>query len=135
MGDIVKSILKFAALGAVAFALSACATSSAPQPLAQGDWVLAHWQDDDPYFYPGVVNARDGDTFDIQYDDGDRNTRNATEVRPFDWDVGTVLECRWHDEQWYPARITQMSPNRYDIRVAYDDGDKGEINTSRCRSQ
>lgn len=130
-----KSLLKFAALGALAFGLVACATATAPQALAQGDWVLAHWQDDDPYYYPGVVNYRDGDSFDIQYDDGDAATRNATDVRPFDWAVGTALECRWHDEQWYPARITQMSPNRYDIRVLYDDGDKGEINTSRCRSR
>jgi hypothetical protein len=122
-------------MAAVAITLAACATASAPAPLAQGDWVLARWQDDDPYFYPGVFNSRDGDTFDIQYDDGDRSTRNATDVRAFDWVVGTVLECRWHDEQWYPARITQMSPNHYDIRVAYDDGDKGDINTSRCRSQ
>lgn len=135
MGDTVKSVLKFAALSAVAFALSACATTSAPQPLAQGDWVLAHWQEDDTWFFPGVVSAREGDQISIQYDDGDVGTQPASEVRPFDWQVGTALWCRWTNEQWYPARITQMSPNRYDIRVAYDDGDKGEINTSRCRSQ
>lgn len=135
LGDIVKSILKFAALAALAFAVSACATASAPQPLAQGDWVLAHWQEDDTWFFPGVVSAREDDQLTIQYDDGDVGTQPASEVRAFDWQVGTALWCRWTNEQWYPARITQMSPNRYDIRVAYDDGDKGEMNTSRCRSQ
>ncbi|MEQ1490040.1 MAG: hypothetical protein ABL932_05770, partial [Terricaulis sp.] len=60
-----KSVLKFAALSAVAFALSACATTSAPQPLAQGDWVLAHWQEDDTWFFPGVVSAREGDQISI----------------------------------------------------------------------
>lgn len=130
------SILKTAALVAATLWLAACATTSATQqPLAQGDWVLARWQDDREWYFPAVVTSRTGDDLALQYDDGDTGTQSAENVRAFDWQVGTALSCRWSNEQWYPARITQMSPNRYDIRVAYDDGDKGEINTSRCRSQ
>jgi hypothetical protein len=130
-----NSLLKTVVLAASAFLLLGCATTSAPPPLAQGDWVLARWQDDREWYFPAVVTTRTGDELALQYDDGDTGTQPAENVRPFDWAVGTQLSCRWSDEQWYPARITQMSPNRYDIRVLYDDGDKGEINTSRCRSQ
>lgn len=129
------SFLKSGLLALAAFALAGCATTGAPQTFAQGDWVLARWQDDTTWFYPGVVSAREGDAIAIQYDDGDTGTQPSSGVRAFDWQVGTRLECRWSDERFYPARITQMSPNRYDIRVAYDDGDKGELNTSRCRSE
>ncbi len=128
------SMLKSGLLALAAFALAGCATTGAPQSFAQGDWVLARWQDDPTWFYPGVVSARDGDAIAIQYDDGDVGTQPPSGVRAFDWQVGTRLECRWSDDRFYPARITQMSPNRYDIRVQYDDGDKGELNTSRCRS-
>lgn len=130
-----KSVLKAAVLAAAALALVGCATASAPARLAEGDWVLAHWQDDDVWYFPAIVSARTGDEIALQYDDGDVGAQPAADVRAFDWNVGTRLECRWSDEQWYPARITQMSPNRFDIRVLYDDGDKGELNTSRCRSR
>lgn len=130
-----KSILKSAALAAAALALLGCATASAPAPLAQGDWVLARWQDDREWYFPAVVTARTGDDLALQYDDGDVGSQPSANVRAFDWEVGTQLSCRWSDEHWYPARITQMSPNRFDIRVRYDDGDKGELNTSRCRSE
>lgn len=128
-----KSFLKMATAAAAAFALLGCAT--APAPLATGDWVLARWQDDREWYFPAIVTARTGDELALQYDDGDSGAQTAANVRPFDWQVGTVLSCRWSDENWYPARITQMSPNRFDIRVQYEDGDKGELNTSRCRSR
>lgn len=130
-----RSFFKTAAIAAFSLTLLGCATASAPAPLAQGDWVLARWQDDREWYFPAIVTARTGNDLALQYDDGDTGTQSAENVRAFDWDVGTHLSCRWSDENWYPARITQMSPNRYDIRVRYDDGDKGDINTSRCRSQ
>lgn len=131
-----KSILKTVALAAAAFALISCATTpSAPAPLTTGDWVLARWQEDREWYFPAIVTTRTGDELALQYDDGDVGTQPAENVRPFDWQEGTRLSCRWTDNNWYPARITRMAQNRYDILVLYDDGDKGEINTSRCRSQ
>jgi hypothetical protein len=132
----VKSVLlKTAVLAAVAFALLGCATAGMPRPLAEGDWVLAHWQEDDVWYFPAIVSARTGDQVAVQYDDGDVGTQPASEVRAFDWAVGTRLECRWSDERWYPARIAQMNEDRFNIRVHYDDGDKEDTNTSRCRSR
>jgi hypothetical protein len=93
LGDVMNSVLKTVALAAAAIMLTGCATVSAPAPLAQGDWVLARWQDDREWYFPAVVTTRTGDELALQYDDGDSGTQPAENVRPFDWNVGTQLSC------------------------------------------
>lgn len=102
-------------------------------PLGGGDWVLARWQPEDMYYYPGVVTERHGDDLDIQYDDGDTGTQAAMHVRRFDWHAGTHLECQFSDGNWYPATITEMGATRVDMRIRYDDGDRQSTDTSKCR--
>lgn len=49
-----------------------------------GDWVLARYRNG-PYWFPGVIDRIAGDRITIRYDDGDRETLYADNVRPYDW--------------------------------------------------
>lgn len=100
-----------------------------------GDWVLSPWQDSTMDF-PGVVVARGGNSVTIRFDDGTTETRHASEVRPFDWQRGTRISCRWSDGEWYNARILRMEGDGYNLQIEYDDdGTIENTNTGRCRSR
>lgn len=98
-----------------------------------GDWVLAQWRGGAAW-YPGVIAQRQGEMITIRYDDGTMETRPLNQVRPYDWQVGTRVSCRWTDGRWYPARITAMDPGGLTISVLYDDGDTQITQTGRCHS-
>lgn len=119
-------------LAVSALFLAACATVENVS-LGAGDWVVARWTEEDPYWYPAVVTSRTGDDLSLQYDDGDAGVQPARNVRRFAWRDGTRLECRFMGGQWYRGAITQMAPDRYHINVRYDDGDTEATDTSKCR--
>jgi hypothetical protein len=130
-----KSILKVIVLAAASVALSGCVTLRPPPALGAGDWVLARWQPEDPYFYPAIVTERVGDQISLQYDDGDAGTQAVRNVRRFDWRAGTRLECRWVDESFKPATITELASNRVDVQIRYDDGGAQATTTAACRDR
>ena len=100
-----------------------------------GDWVLARWKGDQ-YWFPGVVESRAGDNVTVAYDDGTRETLPTSQVRPYDWAVGTRIQCRWKGgDKWYAGKITTMSSDGVTIGVAYDDGDQEQTRTATCRAQ
>jgi hypothetical protein len=119
--------LAFVALIAMAAAPS---LASAQQ---KGDWVLAQWRGGSKWF-PGVVQSRQGNVVRIRYDDGTVETRPVNQVRQYNWRVGSKVECRWTDGQWYGARITRMAADGVSIDVLYDDGDRQHTQTGKCRS-
>lgn len=101
----------------------------------RGDWALGKWRGGD-YWFPGVIEQRTGGTVTIAYDDGTRETLPLREVRPYDWAVGTRIECRWQNgSQWYAGEITQVSSDGVRIDVRYDDGDRETLATGACRSR
>ena len=115
-----------------AVALLATLGASAQQ---SGDWVLARWKGD-RYWFPGVVESRAGDELTIAYDDGTRETLPAKLVRPYDWRVGSRVQCRWQNgTEWYGGKITAMSADGVTIGVAYDDGDREQTRTGSCRTE
>lgn len=116
--------------------LPAALVLSAPaHAQAVGEWVLAPWQDSTMDF-PGTVVARSEQSVTIQFDDGTRETRHVSEVRPFDWKRGSAISCRWTDGYWYLATVTRMDKNGYTLQVRYDeDGVIEETNTGKCRSR
>lgn len=128
-----KVLLGTVALASVSLLMSACASVPASAPLDVGDRVLALYQDDETYYWPAVIDARNGDTVSLRYDDGDVGMQHVASVRAFDWQLGTRLECRWSDGTFYPARIAQIDSDRRSFQVLYDDGDKEATDTSRCR--
>jgi hypothetical protein len=122
---VLKKLVLIAAL-----MLAAPCTALAQQP---GEWVLAQWNGGAQWF-PGVVQSRNGDMVKIRYDDGTFETRPINQTRPYNWHVGTKLECRFTDGQWYGATITAASSDGLTIDVLYDDGDRQHTQTGRCRS-
>ena len=99
-----------------------------------GDWVLSRWQSSAHYF-PGVIIARSGNTFTIEFDDSARETRLVRDVRPYNWTTGSRIECRWTDGNWYAARILMMGDDGTSLLVRYvDDGVEQRTKTGSCRS-
>lgn len=113
--------------------LAGCATVE-DVPLGAGDWVVARWTEEDPYWYPAIVSSRTGDELSLRYDDGDVGAQPARNVRRFDWRDGTRLECRLGGGGAFQrAVIATMAPDRYRINVRYEDGGAEDTDTSKCR--
>jgi hypothetical protein len=99
----------------------------------QGDWVLARWQGG-RYWFPGVIQSLGDGRAVILYDDGDRENLPTNLVRPYDWAVGTRVQCNYQGAgTWYEGRITAVANATIDI--LYDDGDREQTTTARCRSE
>ena len=98
-----------------------------------GDWVLGNYQGAG-YWFPGVVEAIQGEKIAIRYDDGDRETVGPEDIRPYDWKIGTRVECNYRNAgHWYPGTISSLAGER--IGISYDDGDREMTKTGRCRSR
>lgn len=111
-------------------------TSTVLSAQDRGDWVLARWQNGD-YWFPGVVQSHNGKTVDVAYDDGTHESLPVSRVKPYDWRVGSAVQCRWNaGSQWYAARITNISDKGVKVTVVYDaDGVNETLQTGYCRSQ
>lgn len=107
------------------------ATVSSAQAQTAGDWVLARWKNGQHWF-PGIIQSVSGDRLTIKYDDGDRETLNVSAVRPYNWAIGSRVECNFKGSGWYAGKITALSGEK--LSIAYDDGDKESTRTGRCRS-
>lgn len=113
-----------------AAALLATGLTSA-QAQTTGDWVLARWKNGQHWF-PGIIQSVAGDRLTIKYDDGDRETLSLASVRPYNWVIGSRVECNFKGSGWYAGKITALSGEA--LSIAYDDGDKENTKTGRCRS-
>ncbi len=102
----------------------------------RGDWVLAQWRGGE-FWFPGVVDVREGNAVTIAYDDGTRETLPVKSVRPYTWTEGSRIECLWAGgKEWYAARITKMGKDGSSIDVIYDaDGVYEQTRTGACRSR
>lgn len=100
---------------------------------SEGEWVLAQWKGGE-YWFPGVVKGASGEKVTVHFDDGTAETRPVNQVRPYDWGVGTRVECNFQNQgKWYPGRIAGL--NSAKALIHYDDGDKENTTTGRCRSR
>ena len=125
---------KFLSAGALALAFAVALPVQASD-FQSGEWVLAQWRGSE-YWFPGTVQDARGNTVTILYDDGQKETRPANQVKVYDWRVGSRVECRWQSgSDWYRGRITQLSGDGESLHVLYDDGDREKTKTKRCRSR
>ena len=99
----------------------------------EGDWVLARWRGN-VWWFPGVIAGVEDNSITVLYDDGTREKRPADQVKHYDWRVGSRVECDWKGGgKWYAGQITALSTG--DVSVLYDDGDRENTRTGRCRSR
>jgi hypothetical protein len=101
------------------------------QAQTAGDWVLARWKNGQ-YWFPGIIQSVSGDRLTIKYDDGDRETLKVNDVKPYNWTIGSRVECNFRGSGWYAGKITALGGEK--LSIAYDDGDKENTRTGRCRS-
>lgn len=119
----------------IASVAAACLLPAAAAAQNVGDWVLSQWQDSTQYF-PGVIVASSGQQVTVRFDDGTTENRLASDVRPYDWRVGSRIACRWTDGSWYDATIEAMGADGTTLNVRYDaDGVRQRTNTGRCRTR
>ncbi|OBZ92027.1 hypothetical protein ADU59_28985 [Pararhizobium polonicum] len=98
-----------------------------------GDWVLGNYKGAG-YWFPGIAEKVQGGKVTIRYDDGDRETVGLNAVRPYDWMIGTKVECNYKNAgNWYAGTIASLAGEK--IGIAYDDGDKETTKTGRCRTR
>lgn len=110
--------------------LGSVATAQAQSP---GDWVLARFKNGN-FWFPGVIQSTSGGRITVQYDDGDRETLPVSAVRPYNWTIGSRVECNFRGAgSWYPGRITSLGGSS--LGIDYDDGDRERTTTGRCRSR
>ena len=120
-------------LTAALLGLTLLSLGTPAQAYDKGDWVLGRYKNGQ-FWYPGVVEVDRGKGVTVAYDDGDRETLSANQVKDYDWRVGSVVECRWKSgAKWYRGKITALSDDR--LSIAYDDGDREKTKTGMCRSE
>jgi len=110
-----------------------CSLPQSAAALSAGDRALGNYQGAG-YWFPAVVSKTSGDQLVLRYDDGDVETLPASAVKPYTWQKGYVVECNFQGNgTWYQGRITDLDGSR--LTIAYDDGDREETSTGRCRSR
>ena len=98
----------------------------------QGDWVLGNYKGSG-YWFAGIAEKIEGGKITILYDDGERETVNLSNIRPYDWMIGMRIECNFKGQgDWYPGTIASLAGEK--IGIDYDDGDKETTTTGLCRT-
>ncbi|MEB2845534.1 hypothetical protein GAO09_22650 [Rhizobiales bacterium RZME27] len=114
---------------AAAFLVAGAFTASAQ---TTGDWVLGNYKGAG-YWFPGIIDKIADGKVTIRYDDGDKETVAMGNVRPYNWAIGTKVECNFKGKgDWYSGTISSLAGEK--IGINYDDGDKETTRTGRCRS-
>ena len=106
------------------------------QSFGQGQWVLARSAIGGSHYYPGVVASASGNQVTINFDDGTTETRPASQVRPYDWRVGSFVRCIWRpDGNVYGAVIQKITGGGSQLTIRYvDDGIVATVKTGECYS-
>ncbi len=121
--------LKTIALGLLGIALA----STSALAYQNGEWVLGRYRNGS-YWYPGIVQNDNNGRVTIVYDDGDRETLSSSQVKTYNWQVGSRVECNWKKGgTWYSGKITGLRGGA--VSIAYDDGDRENTSTGLCRSR
>lgn len=96
-----------------------------------GDRVLGKWSWDF-YWYPGTVQAVEGEQLYVAFDDGDREWMPAARVMPLDFAVGSRVYGRWQGgPHYYPGRVARKDGET--LHIHYDDGDQETTTVSVVR--
>ena len=129
-------------------------SSQAPLKLQKGDKVEARYRGREKWFKGKISEDRGDGTFDVDYDDGEKETRVREDlIRSLEthrspssllkvglsdaklYNIGESVEARFNGgDEWFPGKIATVSHKvSYDVR--YDDGDHERcISAEKVRS-
>ena len=95
-----------------------------------GDLVLSQWTDG--FWYPArVAEVKRGKVL-VSYYDGYVGTQPKAKIKPFNWKVGSKIECNWKaGGVYYSGKIHKKKVEW--IHIKYDDGDQEKTGIGRCR--
>jgi len=120
-------------LQTILIAAALAAGTSAGSAQTAGDWVLANYRGAG-YWFPGIIQTVGNGRATVLYDDGDRETLSLDSIRPYNWMIGSRVECNFRGQgNWYAGTITSLAGGS--LGIAYDDGDRERTVTGRCRSR
>jgi hypothetical protein len=95
-----------------------------------GDRVFAGLEDWEN-LYPGVVLEVEGDTYSVQFDDGDNGEVDRSQIIIDDLRAGDTLSCDWKGRgSYYSGQIRSRTGRQ--IEIDYDDGDLEKTNIQNC---
>jgi predicted Zn finger-like uncharacterized protein len=108
-----------------------------PVELEPGDRIFVRWQQQ-PAYYPGRLTRNDGESIDVDYDDGESETTTLSMVRvvrgELPWSAGDRVLAHWPPEMFfYPARIEEITESIF-LSVAYDDGEHAHLLPPQVRA-
>jgi hypothetical protein len=115
--------------------LVAAAAATAEEKPKAGDVVWAEWKPN--AWFHGKIAKVDGKDFHIAFDDGDKAIVDTSKIaldRAPKKDmvkVDTRVLAKFKQTRFYPAKITKIDGDRYDIK--FDDGDVGKVTLDELR--
>jgi hypothetical protein len=115
----------------MALAVAAVAPAPAAKTFSAGERVLGKR---DGQYHPAKVTASGDAGVELAFDDGATATLPAEAVKPFDWKVGTRVECRFQgdkDRPFYAGAITALDGDT--LTIGYDDLDGETVPVAMCR--
>jgi hypothetical protein len=83
-----------------------------------GDVVWALWSDS--YYYIAVISGVKGNSFTVNYADGDTGEVTKNDVRQFGISMGQGLESRWSGGGYWSAKIIAIRPDSVDVEFLDD---------------
>lgn len=85
-----------------------------------GDRVLARWNPQDPFYYPGTVQAVTATEIQVFFDDGDRAGVPHDKVQKIDIEKSGKVFARWQGgPAYYPAQVLERHGEN--LLVEYDE--------------
>ena len=137
--------MKIILAAAAALSLAACATTgyapgatqgATPGALfwnaSDGAWVLGEWKDG--AYYPGVLKRAGTGRYAVKFDDGTEAMLRPNQIRPYDWQPGTMVACEVVDGRMDPVTLTTLGPGTTDLTVVDEAGSAYSTTTGRCRA-
>jgi hypothetical protein len=107
------------------------ATASSVFAWKKGDRILGQWPNG--MWYPAKITGQTKNEFNVKFDDGGPAVLPASQVKKFNWKVGTKVQCVYKNRGiYYYGSIKKMTGES--IHISYDDGDQEDTTISVCRS-
>jgi hypothetical protein len=95
--------------------LASLSPNLAQAQVAPGEWALGKYKGGN-FYYTGQVVRIAGNVVTIKYESGFVENLYRAQVKEYDWDTGTQIQCKGTDGKWYTGSIVKISDDdRIDV--------------------